>query len=126
MKQLFYFGFLSLLLLGCDETDTVQDVLCTEEFRTIGVTITGVEITDFFTIRESTGDTIKLDKFSIDDTFFPILDDSYQPQIENSQETFTFVGMVESTTVENIEEEYVIKADQCHIELVSGPTELNF
>lgn len=110
----------AFLLAGCDEDDTVDEIICTEEFRMIGVRITGGEIDDFYTVRISNGDTIRFSQ----DTYplvnwYPILDDSYQPVLEGTVEDFTFVGVQDGNLV--IQQNYEIGADQCHIFRQSGP-----
>ena len=116
-----------IVVQSCD-SDPDESIVCTEEFRTIGVNITGVDLTAFYTVRTSTEDTIRLQKFGTDllSDFYPILDDSYLPKLENDQDTFVFYGFESGAITPKVEEQYVIKADQCHIELVSGKTEINF
>ncbi len=97
--------------------------ICTEEFRTIGVTITGGTLDDFYTVRISTGDTIVYSEQQIVDSSYPILDDSFHSEIINSQETFYFNGIVNDEIV--IDEDYVIEGDDCHINLISGTTEID-
>ena len=115
-----------LLFHSCDQMDddpTNDDLVCTEEFRTITVTITGGTLDDFYTIRQSTGDTIRYSNENLPfPNVYPILDDSFQSIIANSQETFDFIGIIDAEIV--VDEEYVIEADSCHINLVSGNTEI--
>lgn len=111
----------AFLIWGCEDEDPVNEVICTEEFLMIGVKVTGEELTDFYTLRVSTSDTIR---FTNGDTYplvnwYPILDDSYQPILEGTEEEFLFVGELDGS--ELLRETYVIGADQCHIFRQSGP-----
>lgn len=107
-------------LIACSLDDDRTEVACTEEFRMIGLKITGVELDDFYTLRVETGDTIR---FTEGDTYplvnwYPVLDDSYQPVLEGREEQFGFVGMIDGAQV--VAETFVIGSDQCHIYKVSG------
>ena len=102
-----------------------EDVPCTMEFRTIGITVTGDSLTDYYTIRLSTADTLRFiygNPF-IENHWYPVLDDNYQSKIANSQENFRFIGKINDTVVVN--EAFIIKADACHIDKVSGKIEIN-
>lgn len=116
--------FLSPIIFGGLIPSCKQEIMCTQEFRTIGITITGDSLTDFYTIRNSNSDTIRfstgVDPYSL---CYPVLDDSYTSKIANSQESFTFIGEINDTIVVN--ERYVIKADYCHIDKVSGKSEVS-
>ena len=41
---------------GCIKSDPT---ICTEEFRTVGVEVTGKTLNKWFTVREKTGDTLR-------------------------------------------------------------------
>ena len=99
------------------ENDSDDPRICTEEFRTVGLEIIGGELDDFFTIRQSTMDTIQVD-FPVLDSFYPVLDDSFQEELEGQVDEFEFVGFQEGEEV--VREVFTIKADECHIEKVSG------
>lgn len=119
-QHIFLFAIFTTLM-ACSSGDDPVEVNCTEEFRMIGVKVTGEELTDFYTLRVSTGDTIR---FTNGDTYplvnwYPILDDSFQPILEGSEEEFLFVGELDGPEV--LRETYVIGADQCHIYRQSGP-----
>ena len=108
----------------CDcANDDPIDIVCTEEFRTIGVTITGGVLDEFYTIRVSNADTIRHSDNQVFEGFYPVLDDSFHSEIMNSEETFDFVGLIGDQIV--VDEEYVIAGDDCHISLVSGKTEID-
>ncbi|MEZ5024162.1 MAG: hypothetical protein R2728_13050 [Chitinophagales bacterium] len=107
------------LLFSCNEEDGIS---CTLEFRTIGLTVIGDSLTDYYTIRRSNNDTIRSIDFGFEDSYYVVLDDSYQSEIENSQESFEFIGEINDSIV--IQETYVITADQCHISKISGPSQV--
>jgi len=126
MKKLILFCSIVFagLFQSCEE-DVTSGIVCTQEFRSIGVSIIGGSLTDYYTVRNSNLDTIRFseDINSIDANWYPILDDSYQSKIANSEEVFTFIGEINNTIV--INEEYIIKADECHIEKISGKSEIH-
>lgn len=99
--------------------------ICTEEFRMISVTVIGAELDEYYTLRNKNGDTIRLEYFQkFGNTIsYPVLDDSFQSSIANKNEEFTFVGIIDDKEV--INEPYVIGADECHIDKVSGTNEIN-
>ncbi|MCP4125348.1 MAG: hypothetical protein GY751_26745 [Bacteroidetes bacterium] len=119
-----YLFLLSILCLLLTTSCNSNRIACTEEFRTVGISVTGDLLTDHFTIREATSDTIRY----ADNSGFPpedyyvVLDDNYQSEIAGSRENFRFIGMIGTMTV--VDELFVIKADQCHISYVSGNTEI--
>lgn len=97
------------------------EVICTEEFRFIGVNVEGDSLSDYYTIRQKTADTIRFDQSVVfpDYIWYKILDDSFSKTLKNSSETFTFHGLVRDSLV--IKEDYVIEADECHISRETGP-----
>lgn len=109
------------MLFSCSKEDTVS---CTEEFRFIGVNVEGDSLTNYFTIRQKTLDTLRFEQ----SVSFPeyiwyiILDDSFSKTLKNSSETFTFHGLINDSLV--IKQDYVIKADDCHISRESGPDKI--
>jgi len=109
-----------LLMISCNS----NKIACTEEFRTVGISVTGDNLTDHFTIREATSDTLRY----YDNSGFPpedyyvVLDDNYQSEIAGSRENFRFVGLIGTMTA--VDELFVIEADQCHISYVSGNTDI--
>ncbi len=109
--------FFLLSLLSCSKD---AEVICTEEFRFIGVNVEGDSLTDYYTIRQKTADTIRLNQSVVfpDHTWYIILDDSFSTTLKNKSETFTFYGLVNGSQV--ISEDYIIKADECHISRESG------
>ena len=110
--------FLLPLFIACNEK---EEVMCTIEFRTVAITVNGTDLDQYYTIRESTGDTIRIDRGNLPgNKTYPVLDDNFQQTIKNTTENFRFRGFINGTIVVN--ELFVIKADDCHIEYVSGKT----
>ncbi len=118
--------FILTLVFFLNSTSCKRDneVSCTEEYRYVTITINGVVLDDFFTLRNINGDTIRYEKDTfIGNNVYIVLSDSYQNVIKNKVENFTFKGLINDSIVVN--EQFVIKADECHIEYISGKTEVN-
>jgi hypothetical protein len=116
---------LAVLLAACSTDANEEEVICTEEFIVIGVKVSGATLSDYYTVRVSNNDTIR---FTNNSTYpignwYPILDDSYQAILENTQEDFIFYGKINDATVVN--EAYIIGADQCHIKKISGASQVS-
>jgi hypothetical protein len=116
--------FFPLLFSSVSCNNKENDTVCTMEFRYVTITVNGGMLDDYFTIRESTGDTIRFEKDSIiGQNVYIVLDDTYQPMIENKTENFRFKGVINDTVAVN--ELFRISADKCHIEYVSGALVVN-
>ena len=124
-STILFIALLSVTLLIIIPSCSDVEVNCTEEFRTVIITVTGDSLTDHYTFREKTLDTIKIGRDYIFPGYegYPVLNDTYQPMIQNSRENFRFVGEINDTVVVN--EEFVIEADQCHIEKISGKVQVD-
>ena len=110
-----------LILISCTKD---EEVICTMEYRYISIDVKGGILDDFYTIRKYTGDTIRNEKDNIiGNNSYIILSDNYQNKIKNKEEIFIFKGYITDSLVVN--EQYVIKADECHINYVSGKKEIN-
>ena len=110
-----------LILISCTKD---EEVICTMEYRYISIDVKGGILDDFYTIRKYTGDTIRNEKDNIiGNNSYIILSDNYQNKIKNKEEIFIFKGYITDSLVVN--EQYVIKADECHIDYVSGKKEIN-
>lgn len=96
------------------------DVACTMEWRSIQINVVGAVLDDHFTIRLATGDTLRFSSDPIGNTaaYYSVLDDSFQPTLAGKTENFRFVGLIEHEIV--VDEAFVIEADNCHINYVSG------
>ncbi|WP_215231770.1 hypothetical protein [Dyadobacter linearis] len=113
-------GLLTILALNaCKMDGDPGDINCTEEFRSVGLEVSGEPLTEFYTVRLATSDTLRArSEFVPESRWYWVLDDSYQKLLANRQEVFKFVGKRGSAIV--VQEEYTIGADACHIFKVSG------
>ena len=110
-----------LILISCTKD---EEVICTMEYRYISIDVKGGILDDFYTIRKYTGDTIRNEKDNIiGNNSYIILSDNYQNKIKNKEEIFIFKGYITDSLVVN--EQFIIKADECHINYVSGKKEIN-
>ena len=110
-----------LIIISCTKD---EEVICSMEYRYISIDVKGGILDDFYTIRKYTGDTIRYEKDNIiGNNSYIILSDNYQNKIKNKEEIFIFKGYITDSLVVN--EQYVIKADECHINYVSGKKEIN-
>lgn len=99
--------------------------MCTMEFRTVTITVKGEPLDEFFTIRLKSNDTLRLGRDNMtNENTYPVLDDSFQKLLEGKTEEFRFIGYKNNTMVVN--EPFVIRADKCHIEYVSGRRETEY
>lgn len=123
-KNLFALLIISLAFQSCLTSDDDGDgqTFCTLEFRIIGLNVIGDTLTDFYTIRSSNNDTIRLQKEPVYDNFYPVLNDNYQTILKNKQEEFIFIGLKSDSI--RVNQRYVLEADECHISKVSGVTEV--
>jgi hypothetical protein len=111
--------FFTTGLCACQSSIKANEVICTTVFQSVGLKVLGEALTDFYTIRLSTSDTIRRSTGVEAQThWYLVLDDSYQPRLANKQESFRFIGKIGQTVV--VREDYIIAADQCHINKVSG------
>lgn len=122
MKTLFLsiFTFVAILLTSCDDTGT----MCTTEFITYNLYVKGDTLTDFYTIRISTNDTIR----DLNEGYFPtdnygrrgyaILNDGYRKILNGKKEGFVFIGEIDAQIV--IQELYIFGAGECHVYKESG------
>ena len=114
--------FAILFFISCAKEE--EEVICTMEWRYISIDVKGGVLDNFYTIRKYTGDTIHHEKDNIlGNNSYIILSDNYQNKIKNKEEIFIFKGYITDSLVVN--EQYIIKADECHINYVSGKKEIN-
>jgi hypothetical protein len=108
---------LTLAFTSCIKKE--DPVMCTMEFRTVGLQVTGKTLSDFYTIRLATGDTIRLqDQGGVFEEFYPVLDDSFQQKLQDKIEAFQFIGLINDTI--RVDEVFIISADKCHINKQKG------
>lgn len=127
-KKIYFFLYL-LLTLSCSSSENecnLIDVVCTEEFRYITVEIVDsknepIVLDSYKIIRNDTDEDIthKEDMFQ---NSYPIINDSYQNEIANKKLSLTFTGVLNNQEV--INEIYIVSADCCHIDLISGKTKI--
>ncbi|MEZ5018207.1 MAG: hypothetical protein R2800_14205 [Flavipsychrobacter sp.] len=134
-KYILFLSATALAITSCfsckkvtDNTNVCKDVVCTYEFRSIAIKVTNkqgdaVKLDDFYTIRKSTGDTIRHQTSSlfIQDSYI-VLNDSYRKKLENQRDVFQFVAIINGKAV--IDQPFVIAADCCHIAKESGVNEI--
>lgn len=99
------------------------DIACTMMFAMVTVEVKDqqankVILDEYYTIREKTGDKITSQSNTPDSGTYTILDDSYVTTLKNKSEQFHFIGKKNGAEV--INETYVISADCCHVNKVSG------
>jgi hypothetical protein len=51
---------------------------------------------------------------------YTVLDDNYVSKLRNTQDTFLFYGYVSYYYSPVVVETYVIEADECHVQKISG------
>jgi hypothetical protein len=111
-----------LLLTTCQYKKDDGD-FCSMEFRSIMIQVNGEILDDFYTIRTQTNDTIRhQDVGAIFVNSYTVLDDNYLSKLKNAKANFIFIGIINNQIVVN--ELFEIAADLCHINLVSGNTEV--
>lgn len=104
---------------GCEDKPRTQDIMCTEEFRSASLYVPGNPLSESYTIRLSNSDTIRYSSnVDVHSGHYTVLNDNYQPRLENQKDTFRFIGKRDSEIV--VREDYVFQADHCHITKVSG------
>ncbi len=126
MKKYFPLFAIFMFLVACSGNDHKDEIICTDEFRIVGVNVTGGELTDFYTVRPSINDTIP---YNEDQTYpighwYPVLDDTYQILLEGIEDDFYFVGILDGEKV--INQHFIIGADRCHIYKKLGPESVSF
>jgi hypothetical protein len=120
MSKLFVLITLGIFMFtSCNDKGTA----CTEEFRTITISVTGGTLSKVYTVRQSTKDTIYSDQSgAFGNSTYVVLDDAYHSRLKNQKDDFLFIGEVDGNLV--IEEMFTIEADECHIQYVSGNTDI--
>ena len=131
-------AFLSLILVACNDNDDAEqqdcyEAICTLNFVTITVSVKDalgepVSLDNYEIIDNETGENLAAD-FNGDEYqylkgqgFYPILSDANRIQYQNTTATLTFKGF--RTNEEVINEDYEVGADCCHVNLISGNTEI--
>jgi hypothetical protein len=132
-------GLLAVLIsLGCsdstiDDTPNCTEVFCTEEYRTITISIKDKEgdavALDYFrVIVLSNGNDITLDVSSneydwmVKNGTYPLFSDKYVAKYRNKKLEINFKGYVDDKLV--FDSDYTVGADCCHVMLVEGETDM--
>lgn len=124
---------LLLSYMACNRMpDTLQpapcpdDLACTEEYRSIVVTILsedGLPIAlDRFTVTEGDLELSLETNIGTDRGWHTIFSDAFQKTYQNREVTLKLKGYLGDKMVVN--QDYVVGADCCHIYNVSGPAEI--
>ena len=124
---LFIITALPLFFMSCKKTTTGttdEDLqVCTLIFVTESVTVSGTVLDDFYSLRLSTGDTLRLEDYNSEDQYYPILDDSSIPQTKNIEERIDFIALHGDQILKT---PYTFTSDGCHIVKTSGLEVINF
>jgi hypothetical protein len=123
MRTIIFFMITIVGFLFSCTSEKDDEINCTEEFVFILVKVTGGQLDDFYTVRKANADTIRFDygEYPVSG-WYPVLDDSFQPLLEDKKEDFHFTGLINGEVV--IDQRYEIGADKCHIIRYSGPLEV--
>ena len=98
--------------------DNNGGVICTEIFAAVTVEVIGSSLDDYYTVRPSNNDTIRINEDMFGKNVYTVLNDNYLPQLKNDRDEFTFFGIIAGQAV--VSEKIVISADECHISKISG------
>lgn len=126
-----------LLALNCSDNGTddgpgCSDAICTEEFRTITVSVkdgNGAAVTlDYFKVVLSNGDDVTLgipdsdyDRM-IKNGAYPLFSDTYVTKYRNSELEINFQGFAGDRLL--VDSDYVVGVDCCHVMLIEGETDI--
>lgn len=119
-----------LLFIECDGDNKINCgfALCTEEFRSIVVSIkhesdsSAFILTDYNVIRVSDGKDLTIDDINLTDNngYYPIVNDLKLDLFKFNNVEVEFKGFFYNAIV--IQERFIVTADCCHISLVDGTT----
>ncbi len=128
--------FMTLLFVGCTSDDSPKPpdcstTICTQNFVTLFVTISdasgvAIPLDSYKVVDTQTGEDITLttgaEEFETfrDQGTYPILNDAYRMQYQNTNTTISFTGFISGEEV--VSERFVVGADCCHVQLISGNT----
>ena len=127
-KNLFFISIALLLLFMSCKKNTANNpdedlLVCTLEYVTESVTVSGTVLDDFYSIRLSTGDTLRLEDYDSEDQYYPILNDSSIPQTKDIEERIDFIAIRGDQTLKT---PYMFTSDGCHIVKLSGLEVIDF
>jgi len=114
-----------MTLMGCNRsTDGCSsDQACTMEFRYLTVQVkdstnTPYYLDSVYTRVNASGDELHLEEMFLDSGTYVVLTDAQKELTSLEGDTFTFVGYKLGQL--KVNEQYIVRHDCCHIELVSG------
>ncbi|MEL6134546.1 MAG: hypothetical protein AAFR59_14395 [Bacteroidota bacterium] len=111
--------FSSLLLLFLSSCGLFEGPrTCTLELVMVTVEVTGDSLDQTYTIWSGTQDTVERSTAPINENAYLVLDDRYQPSLQNEVREFRFIGLKGGSIL--VDELFTIEADECHISKVSG------
>ncbi|RYD57149.1 MAG: hypothetical protein EOP56_10130 [Sphingobacteriales bacterium] len=117
---------------SCGKKEPVTDpkncdgVMCTQMFKMITLRITdasgnAVKLDDYYTLHVASGEKAKVTG-GMNGGYYTVVDDSRRKDLQDRKVELKFVGMKDGKEVVN--ETYMVTADCCHIEKISGKTEI--
>ena len=118
MKHSLLYPAILSFLFSCASKD--DDSFCTHEYRFYTLKVENDSLTQWYTVRQKTNDTLIGIYFgkNEDTHHYEILGDNYQKILENKKETFHFIGWINDTIA--IHEPFLIGADECHLSSIEG------
>ncbi|SMG06462.1 hypothetical protein [Arenibacter troitsensis] len=136
--KLFAGIILVLLTLNCSDSDTddtsnCTDVFCTEEFRTITISVkdkdgAAVALDHYKVVVLSDGEDITLNASSSEYEWmtkngsYPLFSDKYVTKYRNKEIEINFQGFIDDELL--VDSDYTVGADCCHVTLVEGETDI--
>lgn len=136
MKNFIYLS-IAIFLLGCSSVKTTEceNVMCTQEFRSIGVAFKdasgkAVAVKDYTAVNERTGQSmIKGEDLQAPNSWgsYPVASDSDTKKLSESGDIIV-VTAIHPTTEKKVSAEIKVAGGPCacHISKVSGPEEITF
>lgn len=129
MKKIFIIFTIGILIVSCNKKIdcSKNDVACTEEFATIVIELVDSDgnpyiLDSYKTIKKSEQEVIVINDDFSNNKYYPVLNDLHKNKTTFEGEIFIFEGVNNNVVV--VSEEFVINADCCHINLVSGNTKI--
>ena len=121
-----------IILFSCSEevipsNDCSQDLICTEEFRTLIFSPKEndqfKQLDTYYTLNLDNGNTYNYQDWNDQsgNEFYTIISDAEMNEIEKEGTNLRFIGIVGSTPA--IEQDFVVGHDCCHIIPLEGPFE---
>ena len=115
-----------LMASSCKKTTSADNpcegVICTMMFAMITSQVvnssgTPIQLDEAYTIRVKNNERLDLEQ-QMADGRYNVIDDSYQKQLANTNEDFTFFGVKDGKIV--VQEPFTVGADCCHVKKQKG------